>query len=105
MNENIVEEATYKMVRTLAIANMLSITCLGMFLAAVMFIPLYQGIGMKDGIILTLIVAVAEMNAVHFLGYWKQKSIFNVSIALLRYIETNHPEIEMPPIPDGIKKH
>jgi hypothetical protein len=105
MKEELVKEAKDKMLKTIEIANTISIVCMVSFLAVVAFIMVDKTLDTKDGIILLLVLGIVQLNIIHLLGYWKQKAIFNVSIALLRYIETNHPDIEMPPIHDDIEKH
>lgn len=100
MEYTIVNEAKEKMMRTIKIANMISTFCIVMFMVVVAVIVLNESIDMKDGVIILLAVAIIQMNVVHLMGIWKQRAIFNVSIALLKWIDFNYPKLEMPPIQD-----
>jgi hypothetical protein len=100
MDYTTVKKAKDKMLKTIEIANTVSTVCLVSFLAIVAYIMLNKNIDTKDGIILLLAVSIIQLNVVHIMGYWKQRAIFNVSIALLKWIDINYPKLEMPPIQD-----
>ena len=98
MEYTIVQKAKDKMLKTIEIANTISTVCLVSFLAIVAYIMLNKNIDTKDGIILLLAISIIQLNVIHIMGYWKQRAIFNVSIALLKWISINYPTLEMPPI-------
>ena len=100
MEYTIVQKAKDKMLKTIEIANTISTVCLVSFLAIVAYIMLNKNIDTKDGIILLLAISIIQLNVIHIMGYWKQRAIFNVSIALLKWISVNYPKLEMPPIQD-----
>jgi flagellar biosynthesis protein FliQ len=102
IEEEIVKRAQKKMRKTIEIANTVSIVCVVVFLAVSVYVALDESIGVKDGLIALLAFGIIILNIIHLMGYWKQKAIFDVSIALLRFIEINHPDIEMPPIRDPV---
>ena len=100
MDYTIVQKAKDKMLKTIEIANTIQVVCIVSFLAVVAFIMFNKTMDTRDGLILMLAVAIIQLNVVHIMGYWKQRAIFNVSIALLKWIDINYPKLEMPPIQD-----
>jgi hypothetical protein len=95
MKDELVRESKNKMLKTIEIANTISVVCIVSFLAIVAYIMVNKNIESKDGIILLLALGIIQLNIIHLLGYWKQRAVFNVSIALLKWIS-----MEMPPIDD-----
>jgi len=95
-----VRDAKDRMLRAISIANTITIVSLVVFFAFTSVVITTTNVGTKDGLIWILLLSIVVLNIIHLMGFWKQRAIFNVSIALLKYIELNNPDIPMPEIDD-----
>jgi hypothetical protein len=95
-----VRDAKDRMLRVISIANTITIVSLVVFFAFISVVITTTNVRTKDGLIWILLLSIVVLNIIHLMGFWKQRAIFNVSIALLKYIELNNPDIPMPEIDD-----
>jgi hypothetical protein len=57
------------------------------------------GCQMDDKLLAILLIATIAMTVMFLttvISLWKKKAILNVALSLLRYIDTNYPDVRLP---------
>ena len=95
MDEELVIEANRRMKRTIRFGNILTVITLVIEVILLVVMNLY----IEDNILKVSLIATVGMTSLFIImavALWKQSSVFNVSMSLLRYIERNYPDVKLP---------